>query len=818
MIRQSWAQISVNRLKVVLLRCSFVCITLLGSLWAFAPSGSPCVFAQTSGSDTSSATQSAAPAKTPAAKSPDTATPAKKPASKTAATSSASTSKSGTSAAGTTHKKTATTTHKKRKHKEPTLRVKRVHQAFVASTTLRPMAEQLLQDRTPAAYAGVEAYAQKHSAETAGSLAYLVLGYAHSMDHDYAKAIDPLNRAKTNPGELGEYITYNLGNAYLQTGHSAEAVATLQGFSKKYPDSLLITDADVALANGLLAEGHPQTAAEVLEKDRPSARPDVALTLGRAYEASGDNAKAATSFKNVYYNMASSSEADAAGTELKKLGVTSASTAEHKTRAELLFKAKRYADSATEYRDVLDQAAPADRPAITLLLASALQKSGNGKDAKQVLSALPETAGEVNAQRWYQLGEIARSSDDEASFQAALAQLRQSSPSSTWFEQALLSEGNMYLLKRNYDKAIDAYRELQARFPNGSRTAYAHWKIAWLGFRQNRNDEAKKEFENHIALYPASAEVPNALYWRGRLAEEDGEPAKARAYYQKLSDRFRNYYYAELGRQRMRTLKTTGEPVHYAILDRIPAFSPPKIEDDDPPTENLRYQKAQLLANGALVDLAVRELQAAAAEDEGGWAPAETARIYQEIGRYDRAIQAMKRTVPNYFALELPELPKSYWEALFPKPYWDDLRRYSEQNSLDPYLVASLIRQESEFNPGAISRANAVGLMQLLPSTAKKVAKDEKVKNFNANQLLSPNVNMQLGTRYFRGMVDKFGAFEYALAAYNAGDDRVKDWLGQGKYRDPQEFVESIPFTETREYVQAILRNANVYRQLYGTP
>jgi soluble lytic murein transglycosylase len=680
------------------------------------------------------------------------------------------------------------------------------------------MAEQLLQDRTPAAYAGVEAYAQKHSAESAGSLAYLVLGYAHNLDHDYAKAIDPLNRAKTNPGELGEYVTYNLGNAYLQTGRTAEAVATLQGFSKKYPDSLLITDADVALANGLMAEGHPQTAVDVLERDRPSARPDVALTLGRAYEAIGDNSKAAASFKNVYYNMAASSEADAAGVELKKLGITSASTTEHKTRAELLFKAKRYADSATEYRDVLDQAAPADRPAITLALASALQKSGKGKEAKEVLSSLPETAGEVSAQRWYQLGEIARSSDDDPGFQAALAQLRQNSPSSTWFEQALLSEGNMYLLRRDYDKAIDAYRELQQRFPNGSRTAYAHWKIAWLGFRQNRNDEAKKEFENHIALYPTSAEVPNALYWRGRLAEEDGEPAKARAYYQKLSDRFRNYYYAELGRQRMRTLKATGEPVHYAILDRIPGFSPPKIEDDDPPTENLRYQKAQLLANGALVDLAVRELQAAAAEDEGGWAPAETARIYQEIGRYDRAIQAMKRTVPNYFAMELPELPKSYWEALFPKPYWDDLRRFSEQNSLDPYLVASLIRQESEFNPGAISRANAVGLMQLLPSTAKKVAKDEKLKSFTPNQLLSPGVNMQLGTRYFRGMVDKFGAFEYALAAYNAGDDRVKDWLGQGKYRDPQEFVESIPFTETREYVQAIMRNANVYRQLYGTP
>jgi soluble lytic murein transglycosylase len=80
-------------------------------------------------------------------------------------------------------------------------------------------------------------------------------------------------------------------------------------------------------------------------------------------------------------------------------------------------------------------------------------------------------------------------------------------------------------------------------------------------------------------------------------------------------------------------------------------------------------------------------------------------------------------------------------------------------------------------------------------------------------------VNLQLGTRFFRGTVDHFGgSIEYALAAYNAGDDRVEEWLGQGKYRDAQEFVESIPFTETREYVQAILRNASVYRQLYGPP
>ena len=146
------------------------------------------------------------------------------------------------------------------------------------------------------------------------------------------------------------------------------------------------------------------------------------------------------------------------------------------------------------------------------------------------------------------------------------------------------------------------------------------------------------------------------------------------------------------------------------------------------------------------------------------------------------------------------------------------MKKYSSNNALDPYLVASLIRQESEFNPNAVSNKNAVGLMQLLPKVGKGVAKQEKIKHFTPQALFTPDMNLRLGTRYFRAMVDKFGGFEYALAAYNAGADRVETWKSYGKYRDPQEFVESIPFTETREYVQAILRNENVYKQLYGTP
>ena len=704
-----------------------------------------------------------------------------------------------------------------------TPRVRRIRRAFVASSDLRPMARQLLQDRTPVAYAGVEAYARRHAKEDAGSLAWLVLGYAHILDHDYLKAIDPLNRARPHAGDLSEYVSYYLGTAYMQAGRSAEAIAALKDFEQKYPDSILIRDADVVYASALMQEGRAHDAAILLEGDRDPVRVDVEWNLGRAYEAAGDAARAAAIFRNIYLTMPLTGEAELANSEMKKLAgstpIQPPSVEERKDRADLLLKGRRYSDSANEYSDLLDVVAPNDRASLQLSLATALMRSGRAKDAKKVLDGVQAATPETNAQKLYLYGEAARTSDADDEFLKYLDQLREQAPTSPWLEQSLLSAGNVFLLRKDYDRAIDFYRELQQRFPKAGRASYAHWKAAWLTLRQGRNEEAKKQFEEQIALYPSSNEVPAALYWRARLAEEDGETAKARAFYQKLSDRFRNYYYADLARKQLKSLKSTGEPITYALLDKVsPLDSKPDIENDDPPSDNLRVQKAELLGNGGLVDLAARELQVAAAEEKGAWVAPETARLFQKNELYNRGIEIMKRAVPNYFAMDIPALPRSYWEALFPRPYWTDLKRFSTRNELDPFLVASLIRQESEFNAGAVSRKNAVGLMQLLPGTGKKVAREEKLRHFNANQLFTPGVNLQLGTRYFRTMVDKFGSFEYALAAYNAGSDRVEDWLSVGKYRDPQEFVESIPFTETREYVQAILRNANVYRQLYGTP
>jgi soluble lytic murein transglycosylase len=234
---------------------------------------------------------------------------------------------------------------------------------------------------------------------------------------------------------------------------------------------------------------------------------------------------------------------------------------------------------------------------------------------------------------------------------------------------------------------------------------------------------------------------------------------------------------------------------------------------DSFPEDSPHLAKAKLLANAGMSEYISREI--AADPDSGTWSALAEAQIYASYGEAFRAMRALKRALPGAASASIESIPLPYWHILFPEPYWSTIKAESAKNGLDPYLVASLIRQESEFNASAISYANAWGLMQLLPSVGRALAREEGMAHFQTFQLLDPETNIRLGTRYLKQMLDRFGgAPEYALAAYNAGDSRVVDWQSAGPYSGMDEFVESIPFTQTREYVQAILRNVEIYREI----
>jgi soluble lytic murein transglycosylase len=711
------------------------------------------------------------------------------------------------------------TTKKSAKKSAADLRkLRHINRTFVASSDLKPMAQQLLQFRTPQAFAGVESYARKHAKNEAGPLAWMVVGYAHYLDKDYPQTLTALQKANSLAPILGDYLDFLKASALQGQQNNAAVLKTLDGFPDKYPDSLFLHDTTLMYAGALSATSTPAAAAAYLEKHRQPFHADIEFALGRAYLAAGQKEKATTIFHTLYFESPASYEADASAQELRNLGeaTPAGSFDQRRTRAETLMKIKRYSQAVNELSSLVEQAPTSALSDLQAEFATALYRDHRRDDAQHLFESISQNANAsipARAQTLYFLAEIARDKDDAGRHSELIGQLRSLAPDSPWFQEALLSAGNMYLLKKDYETAARFYAEIYTREQNGRFSPYSHWKAAWLNYRIGKRDEAKRLFEEQITMYPASAEASAALYWRGRLAEEDKDEPLARAYYEKLSGNYRYFYYANLGRDRLVQIgfENASDPV---TLGKLPPLSLPTFSWDAP-EDNLRLKKAQVLANAALYDFAVKEL-AAAANGSPTWQAASAAQIYADSGSYNRAIETLKHAVPNYFSADLNQMPRPVWHTLFPRPFWEDLKKNALLNQLDPYLVASLIRQESEFNPAALSHANAMGLMQLLPTVGKGLAKQEKIKGFSSDALFVPNINLQLGTRYFRRMLDHYnGQVEFALAAYNAGQDRVDEWRKNGEFKDVQEFVESIPFTETREYVQAIMRNAVLYKLLY---
>ncbi len=694
---------------------------------------------------------------------------------------------------------------------------RRLSSAFIASAQLRPMAQQLVTERSAAAYAGVVAYAAGHPGEGAAA-AELAIGHAYMLDHRYAEAQSAFRQANLRGTVLNDYANYLQAQAAVQGNRARDAIPLLDHFTDRYPGSLFDASAPILLANAYLAAGDAANALRVLQPLQASpvgAQVDFRLALAKAYQAGGNVAQAATLYRGIYLGDPLSPEASGAKTQMAVMNVA-LSAAERKSHADAMFNAKQYMDAEEEYR--------------------ALQKAGNDlsqpdRDALDIYAAvcdlrlkrlsrsdvdhLPVTGDDSAALKMYLQSELARNTGNTGEHDALVQQLMARYPQSRWLEEALYSGGNMYLLRQDDAKAIEEYIALVEHFPRSTYAPRAHWHAAWLSYRQRRYPDAARMMDEQIMSYPAGAEIPGALYWRGRLYEDvEHDFSQALNYYKALDAAYANTYYASLARQRIAVVGQRAAAPPAPALASVRAIEDPELTDILPENDP-HLIKARLLANAALNEYIRPEIQLSDTSTQ--WGAFAEAQIYESFGENTRALQAMKRSKIPFFSLQVNEVPMAYWQLVFPRPYWSQLESDSRANGLDPFLVAALIRQESEFNPEAVSRMNAYGLMQLLPSVGKSLAKKDGERHFSTSELLDPSTNLRLGTQDLRKSIDRYnGQVEYALAAYNAGDSPVHQWMSTNNYKDIAEWVESIPYTETRDYVQGILRNRDLYRAVYA--
>ena len=159
---------------------------------------------------------------------------------------------------------------------------------------------------------------------------------------------------------------------------------------------------------------------------------------------------------------------------------------------------------------------------------------------------------------------------------------------------------------------------------------------------------------------------------------------------------------------------------------------------------------------------------------------------------------------------------KPILRRLFPIPFAREIAAAAQENALDPFLIAALVRVESGFNPRAVSSRGARGLMQVMPDTGQWIASQMGASAFDPDWLFDPELNLRMGAWYLRALLDQFdGRPVVALAAYNAGRTRVQEWLAQGRWDGREETLDEIPFGETRHHVRRVLTTLETYRWLY---
>lgn len=686
------------------------------------------------------------------------------------------------------------------------------------AAVVRPYREQ----PSPAKRAAVEAYATGHSGETSGTLARLALGVVDYEQKNYPAAIAELKPLAAKLPQISDYVAYYLGAARVESEDFGGVGADLAPSHRADTPSPLSGRAWLLEARALQHSDAAQ-AVRVL-RDHYSELPEPAgdVTLADSYLASGDMTRAADFYQRVYYEYVSGDAASRAGAALEMLKASLGAAyppplpRQMLRRSDRLMDAREYREAHLEYQELAGELGGAERDLARVRAGAADFLGGNTNAACPYLRGLDLPGSEADAERLYYVAECARKAGDDNERMSVVNRLAQSYRQSPWRLKALVSAANGYLLQNRPDDFVPLYKTVYEDFPLDPFAPTAHWKVTFQAYLAGQK-EADDLLREHLRQYPAHATAGAALYFLARQAEAVDDTASARTYYVRLDSAFPNTYYGMLARGRLETPElhmpqSAPKAEQFLATLSLPESKPVSLKTLNATT--VRIDRARLLRNAGLNDLAEGELRFGARS--GGQPVLLAMEMAVNADASYQGLRIMKSLSGDYLNLAIGGAPRQFWEFLFPLPYRADLVASARAQGLDPYLLAGLIRQESEFNPDAVSRKNALGLTQVQPGTGRRYARQAGVTRFTNRVLFHPATNLRIGARIFQAMLDQHGgSLEQTLAAYNAGPNKAAEWIMWRTYREPAEFVESIPFTETRDYVQAVLRNADVYRRLY---
>jgi soluble lytic murein transglycosylase len=617
---------------------------------------------------------------------------------------------------------------------------------------------------------------------------------------------------------IGDHLGLVLADALARRGDLGGARAAAFEVADRHRDSRLAPRA-LILASVLASESGDELAAQDALARLINAYPDRAeliqalYLLGQSAEARGQLDAAVAAYRQITLLGPTSGWADGAGDRLRVLAsagtrVPELSVDQRMDRAERLLRGGVPEQASEEARRVLEDSSD---PGITVRALRVVGEAARRLKRYELAARTTEMAAKrapQSALRGLQL-EQARLLEQAGNREAALPILADVAAHGS---EAEASEA-LYLRARVLDEmnrnaaAATAYRSVASRFPNREVAGAALWRLGWMFYLGGDVQTGEKTWHTLSELPGGRGLRVQALYWTGRAREQrSGTAAAAPLYRRVLAEAPRSYY----------GLLAAGRVSGAAL----PAPEPTIRLPDDPRdaiADDPGFARVALLRRIGLVESALQELDDVVARSVG-----DTVRLYGltsayvDDERYHLALRVGRRHFAS-LAVTGASLPPAFWQMLYPLGWREQLMEAAARHQLDPYLVAALVREESSYYPRAVSRAGARGLMQLMPATAKMVASSGAVSTYaGSEELDEPAVNLLLGTKFLADLMREFNDPRIALAAYNAGPRRAKEWWAKRRSDDVEVWVEQIPYDETRQYVKRVMLSWDEYRRIYG--
>lgn len=636
-------------------------------------------------------------------------------------------------------------------------------------------------------------------------------------ERDPSEAQRYFNTAQRDWPLLDDYIRFWIGEALLKRGEPGSAAAQFESVPDAAPDTLLTARALFKAGEAWARVGQcqkaidPLTRAAALGPLEPVA-PWALLTLADCQFRENRAGGGVATLKQIWTRYPHSPESREAAARLAKhKDGWSPTPDEIHSRALSFSTLALHAEAVDEFQKFL-LAAPHDRRVDDVRLKVGVafvrlkrydvardvflsQASGTSKEAGEAAVwlgrvYLRQGAGERLMGLPHALPTVSLTSDQKATIRLLRGM---------WLED-----------QDQFEQALHEYRQMANAEVAPSQRSEALWRVAWVQYRSGQWLAALDAFQEALAGKEDPQVTPQVLYWMARTHEQVQDTRAAERYLE-LCRRFAFTYYCQLAR--------SGGKV--SPLDPAPpsVVSMPLLIDGKPDVaRDRRYLKAVELKLLGMDQEAARELSTLMeqyAHDRASLLSLST--LLSDAGAYHQALRLARVHFRETLERGGDDVPPGIWRAAYPTAYLSVIRKHAGAR-VHPSLAAAIIREESQYDSRALSRVGAIGLMQVMPATAQAVARKFGIPSVNREELFEQEVNIRFGVLYLDQLLRQFeGNALYAIAAYNAGPPAVLAWMAKYGNKPPDEFVELIPYQETRQYVKRVLRSYREYVRLAGS-